>query len=253
MTTANFDRCLEEVLRHEGGYADHPSDPGGATNMGITRKTLARWRGVSPWWELPKQEVKNLKRGEARAIYKGLYWDVIAGNELPDGLDLALFDYAVNSGPARAVMDLQRELKVRIDGAVGPITLGAARDAAHSGGIAGLIAALCARRLAFLKSLSIFAVFGRGWQRRVADVQASALQLAGAKAGAIPEKRRSLMNILSGYKTYIVGLLMLLAGIAQTLGVDLPGFADYSAGQLIMEGIGIVFLRKGLKNDISNA
>ena len=125
MTQTRFDQCLDEVLRHEGGYVDHPSDPGGATNMGITRKTLARWRQVSPWWKLDKAAVRGLERAEAARIYRASYWDTSRAGLLPAGLDLALFDFAVNSGPDRAVRLLQAELGVVADGRIGPLTLGA--------------------------------------------------------------------------------------------------------------------------------
>lgn len=75
MPASRWTLCLAEILKHEGGYADHPSDPGGATNMGITHKTLARWRGIDPWWDLPKTEIQGLARSEASAIYKALYWE----------------------------------------------------------------------------------------------------------------------------------------------------------------------------------
>ncbi len=253
MARANLSFCLERIFAHEGGFADHRADPGGATNMGITRKTLARWRGVSPWWALSKGVVKALKRREAAAIYKALYWAPVAGNKLPAGVDLALFDFAVNSGPARAIKALQRELKVRADGAVGPITLGALRARVEDAGAGALIAAICARRLGFLERLRTFAVFGRGWTRRVESVERAALELAGAETQSISQKGRSLMDILSGYKTYIAGVLMLLAGVGQVFGVDVPGFDTQSAGQLIVEGLAIVFLRKGVKTDIGNA
>lgn len=202
---------------------------------------------------MPKSEVKGLKRSEAAKIYKALYWDVIKCNQMPAGLDLALFDYGVNSGPTRAVKELQALLKIRRDGAVGPITLGAIRHAANANGAGELAAGLCDRRLSFLKSLSSFAVFGRGWTRRVSETRALSLQMASANPAALPKKRKHLMDVLSGYKTYIVGALMLIAGIAQAAGIDIPGFDGYSAGQLIMEGFAVVFLRKGLKSDIANA
>ncbi|MDP2782892.1 MAG: glycosyl hydrolase 108 family protein [Devosia sp.] len=69
MAKSRFDICLDLVLQQEGGYADHPSDPGGATNLGITRKTLARWRQVSPWWSLSKTDVQGLQRPEAARIF----------------------------------------------------------------------------------------------------------------------------------------------------------------------------------------
>lgn len=78
------------VLASEGGYVDHPSDPGGATNMGITHKTLAAWRKVSPWWELPKQAVKDLTRSETMAIYKANFWRTSGADRLPVGIDYAV-------------------------------------------------------------------------------------------------------------------------------------------------------------------
>lgn len=253
MATANLSACMDEIYRHEGGYVDHPRDPGGATNMGITRKTLARWRKVNPWWDLPKSEVKGLRKREAQAIYKALYWDRIAGNALPVGLDLALFDFAVNSGPARAVSELQRLLKVRVDGALGVITLGASRAFVRDNGVAILVQRLCARRLKFLQRLSIFPTFGRGWRRRVAAVERAALRLAGVERETKFQPRRPTMNMLTGYKTYIMGILMLVAGIAQFAGLDVPGFDGQTAGHLIFEGLAVVFLRKGLNTEIGNA
>lgn len=221
--------------------------------MGITRRTLARWRGVSPWRKLPKAEVRALRRREAAAIYEALFWTPVAGDRLPAGVDLALFDFAVNSGAARAVKALQRELRVRVDGVMGPITLGALRTRIEASGPGAVIAAVCRRRLGFLERLRTFAVFGRGWRRRVATVERTALELAGAETQSVSQQGRSLMDILSGYKTYIAGVLMLLAGVGQVFGVDVPGFDTQSAGQLIVEGLAIVFLRKGIKTEIGDA
>lgn len=243
MSKSRFDICLDAVLRHEGGYADHPDDPGGATNMGITRQTLADWRNISPWTALPKSAVRALTRAEAALIYRTNYWDRCHAAQLPAGLDLALFDFAVNSGPDRAVRTLQAALDVTIDGQVGPLTLAAcaARD------VSGLINALCDRRLQFLKRLRTFASFGAGWTRRVAAVRKAAL----AATGTTPTTthRRTIMDILNGYKTYLVALLMLLAGLAQVLGIDLPALDGGSAGHLIMEALAVLFLRKGIKSE----
>lgn len=152
------------LFASEGGYVDHPADPGGATNHGITRKTLARWRNVAPWWELPKSEVKNLSLAEAGQIMKANYWDVVQGDKLPAGLDYAVFDYAVNSGPGRAVKDLQRVLGgIKVDGLIGLETL----DAIEGRDVVELIDRLCERRFAFVKGLKTFATFGRGWTRRI--------------------------------------------------------------------------------------
>lgn len=178
-----FDRALLLVLAHEGGYVDHPSDPGGATNLGITRKTLARWRKVTPWTDLPKSEVKALTKASVAPIYRAFYWDEINGDKLPAGLDYAVFDYAVNSGPGRASMALQRLVGVADDGEIGPITLAAVAKRKP----ADLINALCDERLAFLRRLSTFPVFGRGWTSRVAGVRKVALEMAAeAKPVAQP-------------------------------------------------------------------
>lgn len=161
---AQFTNQIQDwIFASEGGYVDHPNDPGGATNMGITRRTLAAWRGVSPYTALPKSEVRSLTRSEATAIYKAQYWDAIRGDELPVGLDYAIFDYAVNSGPARAVKDLQRVLGVNPDGIVGVITL----DAIRGKSSVQLIEQLCNKRWAFVQSLPTFSTFGNGWSRRI--------------------------------------------------------------------------------------
>jgi lysozyme family protein len=237
-----FERCLALILQHEGGYVDHPSDPGGATNMGITRKTLARWRKISPWTDLPKSSVASLKREEAALIYRANYWNPTRAGEMPAGVDLVLFDFAVNSGPDRAIRTLQAALGVAADGEVGPVTLAALRTAEP----ARLVNNVCDRRLAFLQGLTTFAVFGRGWTRRVAETRAAAL--GDVKLPATMQ-RRTTMTMLSGYRTYIVAAFMLVAGLAQVLGVELPALDGGSAGSLILEALAIIFLRKGLKGE----
>ena len=247
MAKANFAACLDVVLAHEGGYVDHPDDPGGATNRGITRRTLAEWRGIAPWSDLPKSEVRSLGMNETRDIYRARYWDAVAGDDLPAGLDLAVFDFAVNSGPPRAVRYLQAALGVYEDGTAGPITLGAVTAAANRGHVAALIRTLSARRLVFLRSLRIFPVFGKGWTRRVAETETAALAMRPVSESASSKtKGLSEMNIMSGYKTYLVGAFMLVSAVAQLAGVDLPGFEGQSALQLLTEALAIIFLRKGI-------
>lgn len=176
-TERGFDRALPLVLAHEGGYVDHPSDPGGATNLGITRKTLARWRKISPFTDLSKSEVKALTNAAVAPIYRAFYWDEIRGDDLPDGLDYAVFDYAVNSGPGRAAMALQRLVGAADDGEIGPLTLAAVAKRKP----ADLINALCDERMALLRRLSTFPVFGKGWMSRVSGVRKLALEMVSAK------------------------------------------------------------------------
>lgn len=172
----NFARALSAVLKDEGGYVDNPSDPGGATNMGITRMTLAAWRKVVPYTSLPKSAVKALTPAEAGDIYRANYWNAIKGDQLPDGLDYAVFDFAVNSGPGRAAKVLQSVLGVTADGQIGPETLAAASRA----NVAKVINELCDERMAFLEALPTYGVFGNGWKARVGHVRTLALQMAGA-------------------------------------------------------------------------
>jgi len=243
---ARFERCLEQVLRHEGGYADHPADPGGATNMGITIKTLARWRGIEPWSKLEKAEVKRLQKSEAAQIYRAIYWNRCKGAELMAGVDLAVFDYAVNSGPDRVIKALQRQVSVVADGYVGPLTLAALR----SREAAAIIDALCDQRLGFLGRLTTFAIFGRGWSSRVADIRKAALAMTGSAPSHQTSKETDAMTLLAGYRSYIVAAFMLAAGLCQLVGIDLPTLDGQSAGQLIMEAFAVVFLRKGIANTI---
>lgn len=218
---SSFDTALDHVLRHEGGWSDHPLDPGGATHRGITRATLARVRGRP----VSKAELMALTDAETAVIYRRLYWNAVAGDALPAGVDLAVFDCAVNSGPRRAALLLQQALGVSADGIVGRATLAAAERVAP----AALIRDLQARRLAFLRRLPTFAVFGRGWSRRVAEIERAALVLAGGPATAIPlspAKRPSTQETdMTGLKSILASRTVLanLVGLA-SLGLAAAGF-----------------------------
>lgn len=249
MTEPWFEACLSIVLQLEGGYADNPADPGGATNMGITRKTLARWRNISPWWALGTAEVKALQRAEAAKIYRASYWDRCTAGQMPAGLDLAVFDYAVNSGPDRAIKTLQALLGVKADGQVGPLTLAAIGRYS----VRTLIDALCDRRLSFLQGLKTFASFGRGWTSRVATIRQSALAVAPIDSTNPVSNGEPNMSFLNGYKTYIVAAFMLLVGLAQVLGIALPAMDGGSSAQMILQALAVIFLRQGIKNDLNNA
>lgn len=168
----NFQKSLDLVLVHEGGYVDHKHDPGGATNMGITLATLRAWRGR----DVTKGDVLDLTKTEAGQIYKAKYWDNVRGDELPKGLDYAMFDFAVNSGIRRATKFLQRLIGAKADGILGPMTL---RAIQHSGrSVEWLITHLCQGRLSWLHRLRTFKFFGRGWTRRVEEVARRAAEMA---------------------------------------------------------------------------
>jgi lysozyme family protein len=172
MTSSRFEQAVAHVLEHEGGFVQHPRDPGGATKFGITRETLSRARGRPASVE----DVRELARTEAVALYRRLYWNPLRADALPPGLDLAVFDLAVNSGPVRAVRMLQAVLGVEADGIVGPVTLEAARQA----DCPETIRRLARSRLGFLSRLAVWPVFGRGWRRRVLSIEREALRLASS-------------------------------------------------------------------------
>ena len=167
----NFDRSLAAVLKHEGGWADHPSDPGGATMRGITLATYRAYLGR----HVTKSELREIPEDHIADIYRTRYWDKVRGDDLPSGVDFAVFDAAVNSGPARAVMWLQRAVRAPEDGILGPDTMAKVR-AANAGWV---VEQVCEVRLAFLKRLKTWPVFGRGWERRVNEVRVMAKTLAG--------------------------------------------------------------------------
>lgn len=177
---ANFERCLAETLAHEGGWSDHPSDPGGATMRGITIGTYAQFKGR----KVTKAELRAIGDDEVRTIYRRNYWDKVRGDDLPPGFDLVAFDSAVNSGPARAARWLQAALGVAADGRIGPQTVAAARLAAAEGEAGDAIVRACTARLAFLRGLKTWPAFGKGWSRRVSAVQAAALRMATEAASA---------------------------------------------------------------------
>jgi lysozyme family protein len=168
---ANYEKSLSAVLKHEGGYVNHPADPGGATNKGITQKVYDAYRQRLG---LGVRSVKLLADDEMRDIYKKQYWDVVRGDDLPDGVDFAVFDFGVNSGPSRAVKFLQMGLGVKVDGIPGVVTLRAAEESDPR----IIINAICDKRLEFLKNLPHWETFKNGWRSRVAGVRAMALSMA---------------------------------------------------------------------------
>lgn len=164
----NFSSILSDTLEYEGGWADHPKDPGGATMRGITLSTFRRYYpGAS------KSDLRNISRADIERIYRDGYWSKIKGDQLPSGIDQTAFDYGVNSGPSRSAKDLQRVVKVAADGVIGPKTL----DAVIKADAKTVIQKHCARRLAFYQRLKTWKTFGRGWSRRIASVEAKAVAL----------------------------------------------------------------------------
>jgi lysozyme family protein len=155
----NFEQCIEWLLAHEGGYVDHPEDPGGETNLGVTQRVYRRWCMEQDYH--PK-DMRDLTPDDVTPIYRANYWQAIAGDELSSGLDWCCFDFAVNAGAARSARSIQTIVKVKADGAIGKITLAAI----ESHDAASLIDAMHDRRQRFYEKLKGFEHFGKGWTRR---------------------------------------------------------------------------------------
>jgi len=159
---SNFARALEVVLHHEGGYVNHPSDPGGETIYGISR------RSHPDVWAKGRPTLEDAKR-----IYHRDYWLPIKADAMPFPVALMMFDAAVNAGNRRAAILLQRALRVTADGSIGPVTLAAANRADTR----TLVNHIAAERIVFNSGLSNWGSFGLGWSRRVIDVAITAVQL----------------------------------------------------------------------------
>jgi hypothetical protein len=168
----NFDKCVDVILKWEGGFTNDPQDPGGATNWGITIGELKIWRDPKP---VTIGDVQSLKKDEAIEIFRTNYWNKMRCDDLAPGVDLVVFDFGVNAGIGRAARMLQDVVGAEQDGSVGPATVAAAnaQDATR------VIKAMTEKRLAYYQSLPGWNHFGKGWSNRTSDVNQIALQMAG--------------------------------------------------------------------------
>lgn len=205
MATWTYDEALRRLLAHEGGYTNHPSDPGGPTNFGITIADYRKY--VKPG--ASAADVRAMKLDEAKAIYRAKYWNAQRCDELPAGVDYSIFDYGVNSGVGRSgkvfrrIVGLPDTTNVVTDEVLRAITK---RDPK------ALIVALNDERLTFLKRLKTWPVFGAGWSRRVAEVRSVSLRLAVQKtmappivADAVPVPGKGAMPASTDTKKVIIG------------------------------------------------
>ena len=135
MSAENYEDCLSEILHHEGGYVNHPKDPGGITNRGVTKAVYDKWIGR----ESSVQEMKDLTEEDVAPIYKKNYWDRLKCDDLPNGLDLCVFDFGVNAGTGRSAKYLQKMIGTTVDGGIGPNTLIAVYNYVDEVGLEGTI------------------------------------------------------------------------------------------------------------------
>jgi lysozyme family protein len=166
----NWDKAFDQVIIYEGGYVNHPKDPGGPTNLGITQSTLSSYLGR----RASVQEVRALTKAAVKPIYKKRFWDVLRCDDLPGGVDLAVYDFGVNSGTSRAARYLQSVVGVSQDGKIGPATISACnRYSAEQ-----VVKKLVAKRRGYLMGLQMWSTFGTGWNRRLVSLQKASLALA---------------------------------------------------------------------------
>ena len=162
----NFDKAFDFVMKSEGGYVNNPKDPGGETNLGVTKAAWSTW----PKRPIQSGEMAKLQLSDVKPFYKALYWDKAYCPQLPTGLDYCLFDAAVNMGVGQAIRLLQKSLGCVPDGVIGPNTMKAINDAKPE----DLIDKFSAQKEMFYRSLATFNVFGKGWINRVAQVKINA-------------------------------------------------------------------------------
>ena len=176
----NFPEALAHTLQFEGGWANHAHDPGGATMKGVTHKTYADYLGRS----VSHDELRDIPDAHLADIYRKRYWDACRCSDLPDGLDLAVFDTAVNAGPGQAARLLQRIVGVPADGGIGPKTIAAVNDYVATHGLHALIAAYTEARQNFYRLLPTYVHFGEGWRKRADGVAKVAKQIGQANPAA---------------------------------------------------------------------
>ena len=165
----NFDKCMEMLLVHEGGYVNHPSDPGGMTNLGVTKKTYDHHHAT----DIDEEGMRNLTVQDVMPIYRTNYWERCRCQDLPSGVDWAVFDWAVNSGPGRSVKALQRAVGAFEDGIIGAQTLMAVTASQpHE-----IINRIAVHRDSYYRELKHFDTFGRGWIRRNDETREQALHV----------------------------------------------------------------------------
>jgi lysozyme family protein len=167
----NFDHSLDLVLKSEGGYVDNPKDPGGITNLGVTAKVWATYKGRST----THKEMKNLTRADVAPLYEKKYWDACNCDELPSGIDYLVFDFAVNAGTGRSIKTLQKVLNVPEDGHIGNVTIQNVEIADKS----DLVNKFSEAKKEFYSSLSTFPTFGKGWFSRVDQARVNASGMIG--------------------------------------------------------------------------
>lgn len=171
---SNWDKSFNLLIQSEGGFTDDARDPGNRLPDGRSGCTM--WGCTQTNWEayvghkVTHDDMRALTKEDVKPLYKTKYWDAVAGDQLPLGVDYAAFDFAINAGPKQSRILMQRALGVADDGAFGPKTL----EAIQAADKAILLPKFSEAKVAFYRSLKTFPTYGKGWLKRVEEVEKTA-------------------------------------------------------------------------------
>jgi lysozyme family protein len=247
----NFKASLTLLLHDEGGFVNDPDDKGGPTNKGITLRTYSSYLGR----QASIDELKNIPDEHVEDIYKTRYWDLVKADSLPKGLDYFAFDFAVNSSPAQAVRSLQRVIKVTVDGILGPRTL----QVIKTWEVTELLAAYKIQRMGYLRSLSNWWKFGKGWTNRVNGVLNDAYKMARGQQAepngtkkTTPKSQPKDISVVKSPEVKSAGTVITSAVVAGAtkMSEDLEAYTSVSdyimyafIALVIIGGIGMIYLK----------
>lgn len=200
----SFQLAVEKVLKHEGGFVDHPADRGGATNWGITQKVYEKFKGRA----VTLAEMKNMPKSDAIAIYKAEYWDKVGGGQLKFySIAFVIFDQAINRGVGSAVMQAQRIAGVKADGAMGPKTIAAINTMGETDFMSKYLAASLNFYESVVKNRPSQSAFIDGWRNRITSIEDYVGQFVGKENGAVA--------LSAGTILMLVGFVFLFVSLAK--------------------------------------
>ncbi len=246
MPSPKFDACLPVTLGFEGVYSTVRADPGNWTGGKVGKGELKGTKKGIAASAYPDLDIARLTDAEIATIYERDYWRPIRGDSLAAGPDLATFDYAVNSGVSRASKALQKAVGAKVDGKIGAATIYAASDSKPK----AVVNAICDSRLSFLRGLTSWKTFGKGWGRRVGEVKARALLMAGATAEAVltsaADETRKAANDNKASKTSVAGGAVSGGGAvaSQSGGLDWLALGGLAVAAVVLIGCGIILYRR---------
>jgi lysozyme family protein len=180
----DFGLVMPHLYTAEGGFSNDPRDPGGMTNLGVTAREWAAWKGI-PLSLVSAKMMQGLTQADTDPLYRQRYWNMVDGDFLPAGVDALLMHFEVNAG-AVAATELQALVAVKQDGVIGPRTLAALATYTGYVGTKTALQAIGNAQAAHYRTLAQFSIYGKGWLNRVNSFLALAFQMAGVNEAPAP-------------------------------------------------------------------